>query len=80
MQQSHQYARARRADRVADGDGAAVDVDLRRIPAEVLVDRAGLRRERLIGLDQVEIADVPARLLQRGARWRKQAGALPIST
>ena len=53
----------RRADRVADGDGAAVHVHLRRVPAEVLVHRAGLRREGLVGLDQVQRADVPTRLL-----------------
>ena len=45
------------------------------IPAEVLVDRAGLRREGLVGLDQIEIADVPAGLLQRGARGRDRPGA-----
>ena len=43
VQQRHQHARAGGADGVADRDRAAVDVDLGRIPAEVLVDRAGLR-------------------------------------
>ena len=37
-------------------DRAAVDVDLAGVPAEVLVDRAGLRGEGLVGLDQVEVA------------------------
>src|ERR1700680_24470 len=48
MQQDHQHARAGRADRMADHDRAAVDVDvdLGGIPAEVLVDRVGLRRDR----------------------------------
>src|SRR5450759_5189786 len=63
MQQRHQHARAGCADWMAERDRAAVDVDLGGIPAEVLVDRAGLRREGFIGLDQVEIADVPAGLL-----------------
>src|SRR5262245_38734933 len=58
-----------------DGDGAAVDVDLVGVPAEVLVDGAGLRRERLVGLDQVEIADAPAGLLERRARGRDRPGA-----
>src|SRR3954471_15040360 len=63
MQQRHQHARAGSADRVADRDSAAIDIDLSRVPTEVLVDRAGLRRERLVGLDQVEIADAPPGLL-----------------
>src|SRR5947208_3566330 len=64
-QQRIEHARARGADGVADGDGAAVDVDLVGIPAEPLVDGAGLRREGLVGLDQVEVLDGPAGLLQR---------------
>jgi hypothetical protein len=50
------------ADRMANRDRTAVDVDLGGIPAEVLIDRAGLRREGFIGLDQVEIANLPAGL------------------
>src|SRR6476659_3742900 len=44
VEKRHQHARARGADRVADGDGAAIDVDDLRVPAHVLVDRAGLGR------------------------------------
>src|SRR5205085_6509267 len=47
-QQRGQHARAGRADRMPDRDRAAVDVDLVGIPAKVLVDRAGLRGERLV--------------------------------
>src|SRR5262249_28090975 len=43
VQQRHQHARAGGADRMAERDRATVDVDLRRVPAEVLVDRASLR-------------------------------------
>ena len=50
---------------MAEGDRAAVDVDLVDIPAELLVDRAGLGGEGLVGFDQVEIVDRPAGLLQR---------------
>ena len=64
-QQRIEHARARGADGVADGDGAAVDIDLVGIPAQPLVDGAGLRREGLVGLDQVEVLDGPAGLLQR---------------
>ncbi len=35
------------------------------VPAQALVDRAGLRGERLVGLDQVEVLDRPAGLLER---------------
>ena len=45
------------------------------IPAHVLVDGAGLRGEGLVGLDQIEVADRPAGLLQRLARGRDRSGA-----
>src|SRR6266478_5717754 len=51
VEQGHQDAGARRADRVAERDGAAIDVDLRGVPAELLVDGAGLGGEGLVGLD-----------------------------
>ena len=65
VQQRVEHARAGGADRMADGDGAAVDVDLVGVPAEALVDGAGLGGEGLVGLDQVEILDRPAGFLQR---------------
>src|ERR1035438_5806321 len=45
VEQRRQNARAGGADRMTDGDRAAIDVDLGGIPAEVLVDRASLRRD-----------------------------------
>src|SRR5947199_110137 len=63
VEERDQNPRPRRADRVADGDGAAIDVDDIGVPAHFLVDRAGLRRESLVGLDQVEVVDLPAGLL-----------------
>ena len=75
VQQRHQHAAARRADRVADRDGAAVDVDLAGVPAHLLVDRAGLRRERLVDLHQVEVLRLPAGLLQAQLRGRHRAHA-----
>src|SRR5580692_7177505 len=47
VEQRHQNARARRADRMAERDRATIDVDPGGIPAEIMVDRAGLRGERL---------------------------------
>src|SRR5579864_2016329 len=75
VEERHQDARSRGADRMADGDCAAIDVDLAGVPAEVLVDRASLRGERFVGLDQIEVADAPAGLLQRRARGWDRAGA-----
>src|SRR5215208_2033462 len=49
-QKRGEHARAGCADRMPERNGAAVDVDLGGIPAEVLVDRAGLGGEGLIGL------------------------------
>ena len=40
-----------------DGDRAAVDVEPVEVDAEVLVRRHDLRRERLVDLDQVDVAD-----------------------
>src|ERR1700724_3609454 len=45
VQQRHQHARTGCANGMAESDRAAIDVDPGSIPAEVLVDRAGLRRE-----------------------------------
>ena len=45
------------------------------IEAELLVDRQRLRREGLVRLDEVEVADLPAGLLQRLARGRDRPGA-----
>ena len=73
VQQRRQHARARSADRMADRDRAAVDVDDRRIPAQVLVDRERLRRESFIGFDEIEVLDLPAGLFERLARRRNRA-------
>ena len=43
MQQRHQYPATRRTDRVAQGDGTAVDVDLAGVPVEFLADGQGLQ-------------------------------------
>src|SRR5690606_12129690 len=63
VQQGDENAGTRCADRMADGDGAAIDVDPGGIPVDALVDGAGLRGERLVGLDQVEVLGRPASLL-----------------
>src|SRR4051812_2048778 len=50
-------ARAGHAERVTDGDRAAVHVEPVDVDAELLVRRDDLRRERLIDLDEVEVID-----------------------
>src|SRR5262249_20253322 len=68
-------APARGADRMPERNGAAVDIDLVGIPAEVLVDRAGLRRKGLVRLDEIDILDLPAGLLERRPRSRNRTRA-----
>ena len=60
VEQRRQHARSRGADRMPDRDGAAVDVHDRRVPAHVLVDRERLGREGFVGLDELDVLDLPA--------------------
>ena len=57
MQQRGQHPRARGADRMTERDGAAVDVDNSRVPAQVLVDRESLSGEGLVGFHELEVLD-----------------------
>src|SRR5262245_17635745 len=52
----------------------AVDVDLRGIPAEILIDCASLRGKCLISLHEIEVSDVPASFLECRARCRNGPG------
>src|ERR1035437_1652187 len=56
-QQGSGELRAGAAERMAERDGAAVDVDLGKIKAEHLDDGERLRGERLVQLDQVDIVE-----------------------
>ncbi|CRP52210.1 hypothetical protein PAERUG_P5_London_26_VIM_2_01_09_02983 [Pseudomonas aeruginosa] len=75
MQQGHQHPAAGRADRVAKGDGAAVDVDPGGIPAQFPTHRQGLRGEGLVGLDQVQLLQAPAGLVERATGGGDRADA-----
>ena len=57
MEQGGHDPGAARADRVAEGDRAAVHVDLRPVEAELAAVGQGLSGERLVDLDQVERLD-----------------------
>ena len=75
VQQGHQHPAAGRADRVAKGDGAAVDVDPGGIPAQFPTHRQGLRGEGLVGLDQVQLLQAPAGLVERATGGGDRADA-----
>src|SRR4051812_43231464 len=61
-------ARAAGADRMPEGDGAAVHVDLRLVDSQHPHRVQGDRGERLVDLEQVDVVDREARLLERGPR------------
>ncbi|CAI8866812.1 ABC transporter ATP-binding protein [Pseudomonas sp. IT-P291] len=62
--QRHQNPCPRRADRMAKGDCAAVDVDLAGVPTQLFTNRQRLGGEGFIGFNQVQVLDTPAGLLQ----------------
>ena len=64
------------AERVADRDRAAVDVEPVEVDAEVLVGRHHLRGERLVDLDQVDVADASCRRAPARA-WSPRPGRGP---
>jgi hypothetical protein len=57
-------ARAGGAEGVTEGDGAAVDVGLGAVEAELLLHREVLRREGLVDLDEVHLVEVHPRALE----------------
>src|SRR6185369_15866295 len=60
-------------ERMAEGDRPAVDVDLRRIQTELVDANERLRRERLVQLDQIEVADRDSGPLECLARRRNRS-------
>src|SRR5579884_1735198 len=70
-QRDHQ-PRAARPKRVAESDGAAVDVHLLRIGAEAARGNDRDAGERLVDLEEVDIADLESRLLQRHLRRHRR--------
>ena len=53
-------ARAGAADRMPEGDRAAVNVELRAIEAQVALARQHLRGERFVQLDEVDVVESDA--------------------
>lgn len=64
-----------RTDRVADGNRAAIDVDLVRVKTEIAGHSAGLSGEGFVCFDEIQIASRPARLFERLARGGNGANA-----
>ena len=74
-QQRQQQPRAAHAERMAERDRAAVDVDLVAIEPELLLDREILAGERLVDLDQIDVVERQAGARQRLARRRRRTHA-----
>src|SRR6476619_7515095 len=74
MQQRHEQARAARADRMAERDRAAVDVELLVRYAEVVHRRHRDARERFVDFEQVHVLDAPPGLLQHLAQREHRRG------
>ena len=64
IEQRRQNARAARANRMAERDGAALNVDPRGVEAELACHRDGLHGERFVQLDEIDVVDRPADLRQ----------------
>ena len=60
---------------MAQGDGAAVDVDLLAIPLKQLTDGQRLDGKSLVGFDKVHLVQRPAGALQRLAAGAHRADA-----
>src|SRR6185312_3456989 len=63
IQQSRQYTRATRANRMPERDRAAIHIHAVPVPLELIAVSQRLRRERFVRLDEIEIADRQAGLL-----------------
>jgi hypothetical protein len=60
---------------MTDGNGTAVDVDLRGVPAHLTVDADGLSGKRFVDFHQIEFLMRPARLLQAQLAGRHRTHA-----
>ena len=63
------------SQRVTDGDGPPIHVHALLVEPELAHARDGLRGERLVELDQVQLIDGESRALERLARGRNRSQA-----
>ena len=75
MQQSDQDPTARRTNRVTNGNGTAVDVDLAGIPAQFSVNGNGLGSKGFVGFHQIQLIDTPAGQFEAALTGGNRAGA-----
>src|ERR1700730_11367100 len=66
------------ADRMAERAGAAIDVELFSGDAEVALRRHRHHREGLVDLEQVDVADAPADLVEQFSYRRDRRGGEPL--
>ena len=78
MQQRDDQPRAGGADRMAERAGAAIDVELVSGDAEVALRRHRDDRKRLVDLEQVDVADAPADLVEQFSDRRDRRGGEPL--
>ncbi len=63
------------AERVAERNGAAIDVHLFHVQTEVFAGHDGLRRERFVEFEQTDVSDGQASELQRRGNGERRANA-----
>ena len=73
VKQRHENARAARADRMAQSDRAAIDVDFFRIQFELLHDGDRLDGKCLVQFDEIDIGEIPADLCRPVSERLSQA-------
>ena len=70
-----QQSRTRLANRMAQGDRAAIDIHSCRIQTQLLRDRYRLNRKRFVQFDQIHFIQRPTRLFAR-LSWIASTGAI----
>jgi hypothetical protein len=78
VQQRDDQAGAGGADGMAERAGAAIDVEFLAGNSEIALCRHRHHRERLVDLEQVDIADAPADLVEQLADRRDRRGGEPL--
>src|SRR5229473_8711742 len=78
VQQRDDQPRAGGADRMAERAGAAIDVELLSGDAEIALRRHRHHREGLVDLEQVDVTDAPADLVEQFSYRRDRRGGEPL--
>lgn len=73
MQERDQNATARRANRMTEGDRAAIHIDAFAVPAQFVADGQRLDGKSFVSFNQIKVVDIPACAFQGRARCRNRA-------